>query len=154
ADLVWYHWPTGEVRIWALDGSSKTGEVSVGFNTQPGWVLAGAGDFDGDGNLDLLWFSPSTGRVKIWPMNGTTRRYANGLPVEVVLAQSVPPNNGWAVAGIGDIDNDGISDIIWWNQLDGRINHWLLTPSMTVKPESGMIGAHASPGTWKVVGIG
>src|SRR5262249_28735681 len=108
----------------------------------------------GDGNLDLLWFSPSTGRVKIWPMNGTTRRYANGLPVEVVLAQSVPPNNGWAVAGVGDIDNDGVSDVIWWNQLDGRINHWLLTPSMTVKPESRMIGAHASPGTWKVVGIG
>ena len=63
-------------------------------------------------------------------------------------------NSGWAIAGIGDVDNDGISDIIWWNQRDGRINHWLITASMSVKPESGNIGTHLSPSTWKVAGVG
>ena len=154
ADLVWYYAGTGEVRIWTLDGSNKTSDVQVGFNTDPGWVLAGSGDFDGDGKLDLLWYNPSTGAVKIWPMDGTSRRYAQGLPVEVVLAQSVPPGAGWAIAGVGDIDNDGISDIIWWNQLDGRVNHWLMSSSMTVQPESGSMGTHASPSEWRVVGVG
>jgi hypothetical protein len=155
ADIVWHNRTTGEVRIWTVDGSNNTGEVHVGFiETAPGWVLAGTGDFNGDGKLDLLWFSPSTGSVKIWPMNGASRLIVNGLPVEVVLAPRVQPGSGWAIAGVGDVDNDGVSDIIWWNQQDGRINHWLITASMTVKPESGGIGMHPSPNTWKVVGVG
>jgi hypothetical protein len=155
ADLVWHNPTTGEVRIWTIDGGTRTSDVRVGYvDTAPGWSLAGVGDFDGDGNLDLLWFSPSTGRVKIWPMSGVSRRTVAGQPVEIVLQPTVDPNAGWTIAGVGDVDNDGISDIIWWNQADGRVNHWLMTPSISVKPESGGIGAHTSPGTWKVVGIG
>jgi hypothetical protein len=155
ADLVWHNPTTGEVRIWTVDGGTKTGDFRVGFvDTALGWNLAGVGDFDGDGRLDLLWFSPSTGTVKIWPMNGVSRRTFAGQPVEVVLQPTVDPTAGWTIAGVGDVDNDGISDIIWWNQTDGRVNHWLMTASMSVKPESGGIGTHTSPGTWKVVGVG
>ena len=155
ADLVWHNPISGEVRIWTVDGGTRTGDFRVGYvDTALGWNLAGVGDFDGDGTLDLIWFSPSTGSVKIWPMNGVSRVIASGQPVEVVLSPTVNPNAGWVFAGVGDIDNDGIADIIWWNQTDGRVNHWLLTSSMSVKPESGSMGLHASPGTWKVVGVG
>lgn len=155
ADLVWHNPTTGEVRIWTLDGATRTGDFAVGYvDTGPGWKLAGVGDFDGDGKLDILWFSATTGSVKIWPMQGVSRRMLNGRPVEVVLEPKVTPGTGWTIAGVGDIDNDGISDIIWWNQIDGRVNHWLMTSSMSVKPESGSLGAHASPATWKVVGVG
>ena len=154
ADIVWHFPATGEVRIWTLDGNTVKSDIHVGFVDKSGWVLAGTGDFNGDGKLDLLWLSPTTGAVKIWPMSGTSRLSAKGLPVEVVLEPKLRPDDGWTIAGVGDIDNDGISDIIWWNRRDGRVGHWLITASVTVKPESGIIGTRMSPGSWKVVGVG
>src|SRR5205814_1481867 len=120
------------------NGRIVTGDLSVGFvDTASGWVLAGTGDFNGDGKLDFLWFSPLTGTAKIWPMNGTSRLASGGQAVDVILGATVNPAAGWAIAGVGDMDNDGISDIIWWNQRDGRVNHWLISPAMSIKPESG-----------------
>jgi hypothetical protein len=34
------------------------------------WVLAGMGDFDGNGSTDILWRDNNTGTVAIWLLDG------------------------------------------------------------------------------------
>ena len=82
------------------------------------YVVAGTGDFNGDGTFDLVWREPSSGTNSIWYIaNGTFAGGGIGLT-------TVP--NSYSIVGIGDFDGDGGYDLLWRNASTGENSIWLI----------------------------
>jgi hypothetical protein len=115
------------------------------------WSVAGIGDFNGDGKRDVLWRNTS-GEVSIWTMNGTA---ISGGGDTTSGGAAVRPDASWSVAGIGDFNGDGNSDILWRNS-SGSLNLWQMNgATITSGGPVTSGGVAVSPdATWHVVEIG
>jgi hypothetical protein len=76
-DIVWENTRTGENAIWFMRSGgifngtygAPTRGRSIYLSPVPaGWHIAGAADFNNDGNADLVWENTSTGAHGIWLM--------------------------------------------------------------------------------------
>jgi len=89
-----------------------------GLGNKFGWAVADAGDVNNDGQNDLIVGAPGA-------LNGLGRAYifhGGNLPTGTISAsveadrilEGITPfgNYGYAVAGPGDIDNDGYDDVV------------------------------------------
>lgn len=79
-------------------------------------VEAHAGDFDGDGDNDIIFRRADREEVFLWIMEDGAKQ--EGARLDAFVGDS------WKVAGIGDLDFDGIDDIYWWNEGTGRLCIW------------------------------
>jgi len=120
--------------------------------TDLGWEIAGAEDFNGDGNTDILWryygAGPISGFNCIWYMNG-----------ESVIGYAYPDrvlDLDWRIVGTGDFNRDGNTDILWRNigvgQFSGFNCIWYMS-------SAGAVIGYAYPDRaldldWKIVGTG
>jgi hypothetical protein len=103
------------------------------------WVVVGA-----DLNGWIFMRNTVSGDVGIWVMNGATVTYAVDLG-------SVPAN--WKIAGIGDFNGDGYSDVLWRDNL-GNVGIWImgLTPTGITIASAMVLGN--VPTTWTIVQTG
>jgi FG-GAP-like repeat/FG-GAP repeat len=102
------------------------------------------GDFNGDGYGDILWRA-NDGTVAIWLMTGS------GTQVQVVATpgfEIVSPLT-WNVAGTGDFNGDGITDILW-RAGDGTAAIWLMAGSGTQVQVASTSGHGIVPLSWNV----
>src|SRR5258708_19048992 len=76
-------------------------------------------DFNGDGKSDILWHNSATGSNSIWLMNGTT---ISGGATNLATVTDL----NWRIAGSGDFDGDGKSDILWRHGATGEISIWFM----------------------------
>jgi hypothetical protein len=83
------------------------------------WSIAGVGDFDADGKSDVLWYNKVTGENVIWLMNGAARLSSGAV-------FSTVSDLNWSIAGVGDLDGDGDSDILWRNSVTGENTVWFM----------------------------
>jgi hypothetical protein len=145
-DLLWRHLVTGDNAIWLMHGRSVlAASGSLPRLSKLAWVVAGTGDFDGDGKSDILWRHTGNGKNSLWLMDGTTVLPGSGpLPTLSKLA--------WVVAGTGDFDGDGRSDIMWRHTVNGKNSLWLMDGT-TVLPGSGPL-PQLTKLAWMVVGTG
>jgi ELWxxDGT repeat protein len=155
ADILWRN-TSDELSEWQMNGSTviNGGDVtSAGIAVRPdaSWSVVGIGDFNGDGRKDILWRNTS-GEVTEWQMNGSTITSSGDLTSGDV---SVRPDASWSVAGIGDFNGDGNSDILWRNS-NGSLSEWLMNGSTIVSSGSVASGGIAvEPDTsWHIVEIG
>jgi hypothetical protein len=102
--------PSGTVAIWQISGGQFSAAADVA-QVSLYWKIIGTGDFFGTGKSAILWrctdvtgAACADGAVVIWEMNGGTLVASPGLGV-------VPP--GWTIAGLGDFNGDGKTDILW-----------------------------------------
>ena len=100
----------------AQDGFYITGEV----NSQSGFSVASAGDFNGDGISDIIIGAPYNKDVsgRTYVIYGKTGGLTN-INLSSLTAQDgfyitgeVNSQSGWSVASAGDVNGDGIADII------------------------------------------
>jgi len=61
-------------------------------------------------------------------------------------------DQNWQVAGVGDFDGDGKTDILWRNTVTGQ-NYLYPMDGLAIKPTEGYLRTAADT-TWQVVGIG
>jgi len=151
ADLVWRDRLTGDVAVWLLNGAMITQEPLVAPDVPLAWQIAGVGDFNGDGNADLIWRQTQTGDVAAWLMNGAevmqSTLFSLGAPP--LLSAGVPL--AWRIAGIGDVDGDGKSDLVWRHTQTGDVAVWLMNgATVTQSP----VVAPGVPLAWQIVGVG
>ncbi|MDX2242040.1 MAG: cadherin-like domain-containing protein [Leptolyngbyaceae cyanobacterium bins.302] len=133
SDIIWrYYAPnTGFTAIWQLEGTNFQTEVSVFTQPDTAWVVAGSGDFNGDGISDLLWRyygnnPASIGQNSIWLLD------SNGSATSFFLINPEPDTN-WIIRGVGNFDNGfGKPDIFWQNSATGQIRAWFLDDAYNV----------------------
>ena len=117
----------------------------IRWNSSVPLFAAGRHDHDGDGKADILWRNSSTGENYLYPMNGRSI-----LGTEGFLRTVADPN--WQIAGTGDFDGDGESDILWRNAATGE-NYIYFMNGTAIKPSEGYIRTVADQ-NWQVAGIG
>jgi hypothetical protein len=102
----------GDGTRWLANMDGVTVQSAMALpGAAPGWVLAGMGDFDGNGTTDLLWRnSADPTQYWIYLMNGPT--IIGGGPVTVAA--------GYQPTHIADFDGDLKADILWENRTGER----------------------------------
>jgi len=131
-DILWRHATTGQNAIWLMNGTTvKAGSALISPVTDLNWKIAATGDFNKDGKSDILWRDQSSGQNAIWMMNGTT------VAAGTALITAVSDLN-WKIAGTGDFDQDGRSDILWRHATTGQNAIWFMNGT-TVKAGSALI---------------
>jgi len=146
SDLLWRHGTTGQNAIWMMNGTAIG--AGTGFMTtvpDTNWKVAGSGDFNNDRKTDILWRNTATGQNAIWMMNGTATATGTGY------AASMTDLN-WKIAGVGDFNGDGKSDILWRNSATGQNAIWMMNGTATAAG-TGFV-ASMTDLNWKIAGVG
>jgi hypothetical protein len=66
----------------------------------------------------VLWFNATTNDAEAWEIR-------DGHWAASVDLGAHPA--GWTIAGVGDLNHDRASDILWRETATGRMEDWLLT---------------------------
>jgi len=121
-DLVWQNIVDGGLVGWYMNGLNLSAAAYMNPSgvADVNWKVAGAGDFNGDGNPDLLWQHQVDGGLVIWFMNGTTMTSAKWLTPSSVADQD------WRVAAVADFNKDGKADLIWRHKTNGWLVVWMM----------------------------
>ena len=118
-DILWFNEGSGTIRIWLMGDRAGRDEFDVPLAA--GWVIAGIGDFNGDGRDEIAIWNQSS-RLEIWGLNG-----------ELVRLAGVSIRQHGAVAAIGDIDGDGNDDIIFQDRRKRRIEASLMSADFSAQ---------------------
>ncbi len=136
SDLLWRDHATGANETWLMDGWDRLDGSGPIPSINLDWKFAGTGDFNADSASDILWRHAGNGKTRIWFMEGTTQLPGSGLTDTAASAD-------WTVAGTGDFNADGLSDILWRHKTDGRTSIWFMDGTERL-PGSGLTSAAAS----------
>ncbi len=111
----------GQVTDWlaTANGGFSYNGANLLASVPVDWKIAATGDFNGDGRADILWRHDG-GLVTDWLATANGGFVANSTNASF----NVPLN--WHVAGVGDFNGDGRSDVLWRSD-DGITTDWLGT---------------------------
>jgi hypothetical protein len=118
-DLIWQNDTTRQVTVnyyGGKGGSGYQGWAYLSSMGDPGWTVAGAGDFDGNGVPDLVWQNDNTREVTIHYYGGA--RGAIELKSAWLDRTGKP---GWTVVAVTDYDGNGVPDLVWQNDATGQV---------------------------------
>jgi len=109
--LLW-RLPSGELRVWDMASSSDYKEISLGTMDATLWQVAGTGDLNAKAGSDILWRNDRDKTVGIWYVTDTA------VSSQSAITANLPtlPITGTYV---GDLDGDGVSDVIWTEAVPG-----------------------------------
>src|ERR1700723_2265251 len=157
------HVNTGDTADFAQQdvfGTGSTGEINplsatdIEIMDVLGWnpVLGLASDdFNGNGLSDIPLFN-TNGTFVDWTMNGATIAAAQALTYQ---GNPVDLPSGWSVAGIGDFNGDGMTDILLRNTngtfVDWTMNGSAITAAQVLTYQGNPV---ALPSSWSVAGVG
>jgi len=145
ADILWRNFATGENYVYLMNGKDIANEGVLRTVADQAWQVAGVGDFDGDGKSDILWRNAATGENYLYPMNGLEIKASESY-LRTVASQD------WQVAGIGDFNGDGRSDILWRDSATGQ-NYVYPMNGTAILAGEGYLRTVADQ-NWQVAGVG
>jgi len=132
-DVPWRQF-SGQPLVWLMDGISAPVEQSLPYSPGNEWQILGTGTFDG--SSPELAFLNASGQISIWQLS--KGQYISGCSV------STPAPAGAKFVGIGDVDGDGKSDLLWDSA--GNVLVWFMNGcavTSTTVTGAGPAGANA-----------
>lgn len=146
SDLLWRS-TEGTVTNWLgqSDGSFTNNWFNFNIHADSNWQIVGTHDFNGDGISDIMWRS----------MDGTLTNWlgqANGGFLNNFSNFHVNASSNWQIAGFGDFNGDGRSDILW-RSADGTVSDWLADQYGGFTSNGANFTIHATP-NWHISAIG
>lgn len=121
ADIFWQNTTSGDLSVWTMNGMVQVSGQSLVPNNagDANWRVRAVADINGDGTPDLLWQHLTQGWVAVWTMNGLTR-------IEGHLLSPTAVSASWQIVGTGDLNQDGITDLVWHHDTTGELAWWRL----------------------------
>ena len=103
---------SGNLELWLMAGLRPPLVIDV-TGTATADKFSGVGDFNGDGMADVLW-SDGAGKLSLWTFNNAIASDGSQvMALDTIQTLSAAAPAGWTLAGIGDFNGDGKSDIVW-----------------------------------------
>lgn len=149
-DLLWHDGATGDMQLWSMRGIARSSfsdlaDATLALTDASGWQVIGTGDFNRDGKPDILWHNDLSGETKVWFMSIFT------WLSEAVIDSSpnAPSASGWRLSETDDLNQDGWSDLVWWNPDGPTVELWWMGGTS----RTGLTDIAGAPGTteWAVV---
>jgi hypothetical protein len=110
----------GGITEWlGQNNGGFTWNSASNYGLDPNWTVAATGDFNGDGRADVL-LRYSSGTIINWLGQADGSFFSN----HANTTYSLPSD--WKIAGSGDFNGDGRSDLLLRND-NGGITEWLAT---------------------------
>jgi hypothetical protein len=151
-DLIWQNEVTGQIAAWLMEGTTRPDGngrlLSPSVVEDTDWRIVGVADFDRDGRSDLLWQHEISGLFSVWHMNGLSR--IDGTVLWPYEYESPDPNV--KLRAVGDVNGDRWPDLIWQNQVTGRLSAWLMRDGQRLG-EVLLSPDHVADTNWRIVGI-
>lgn len=143
ADILWRS-GDGTVTQWMGQANGSFAATAAYTPVERQWHLSGTGDFNGDGTIDLLW-SRDDGLVRNW-LGQKSGGFVtdNSANFDTTVDPAV-----WHIAGTGDFNDDGRSDILWQSG-DGTFTQWLGQANGGFSPVAQFQGSNG----WNLEAIG
>ncbi|MBY0112387.1 MAG: hypothetical protein K2Y21_06165 [Phycisphaerales bacterium] len=116
-DIILRNPSTGMLRAWMLDANLDPTSRDI-IVTGLDWDMVGSGDFNADGETDFLWSQSWSGRLHM-------SMFSRGNYLAPREMRGSPRAN-LVVAGVADMNNDAIPDLIWRDLSNGEQGIWLL----------------------------
>jgi hypothetical protein len=151
SDVLWHHGESGQLGSWLVVNGNVIGTQNIDWpvTAASGWIAVGTGDFNLDGKQDVLWHHAGNNWVNVWMLDGAGHVTSN----PTIETTGLPPSQGWRIAGTGDFNSDGSTDILWHNTATGVLKAWLMRGTIVMNYAEVSWQVAESSG-WKIVGTG
>jgi hypothetical protein len=148
-DILIQNDSTRQVGLYYMGGSGGASIINFGWIRSdgiPGWSVVGVGDFNRDGVPDIIIENDSTRQIAVYFMGGVGGSQIQGFAW--IRSDGVP---GWSVKAVGDLNQDGVPDIIVQDDATRQIAVYYMGGAQGNQVTSfGWISANGVPG-WSVV---
>jgi len=154
--VLWTDPTTGTVSAWTFDAS---GNVTI--DPSLSWTCNSAsgcsstwrpiGRVTEGKQSGLLWYGASSGQLGIWDLTGSTVTGTQTLSWTCGAGCS----SAWHAILTADINNDGNTDVLWYNEATGVVSAWLLNGATVTGTQNLSWTCTAASGcasTWHIVG--
>ena len=141
--------------IWYMNGTVFLSEELISTVSDTNWRIAGTGDFNRDGNTDILWryygdgSDTRVGRRLVYERDGTIGRSRSSSTVS---------DTNWRIAGTGDFNGDGNTDILWryygTGGLQGMDIIWYMDGANFGNQAQVLLTCRHGHLNWEIAGIG
>jgi hypothetical protein len=140
----------GVLMTVAANGTNRSRSGVVTIAEQPIIVTQAPSektDLNLDGWSDLLWQHQTEGWVAAWLVDNWLQCLEGTL-----LSPAQVPDLQWKIAGAGDFDGDGRSDLVW-QHADGRLTAWLMNGVIATAGVS-LTPSQVADIDWRIAAVG
>jgi hypothetical protein len=131
-DVLIHNVSSGAFQVWYMNHGVRNGYADfdsyLNLPDSTGWRVVGLADINHDGMVDVIIHNGTSGGTQVWYMNGVTRITWADLDPSL----NVGDGSGWRPAGTGDFDQDGNTDLLWHNGVNGETQVWYMNGTTRV----------------------